>query len=50
MVGVALDDSEGDVAETVCKLQATIDAMEKQRADDRKLLVDNARRIDMVEA
>ena len=38
------------VAETIRKLQLQIDNLEKQRADDRKWLVENARRIDAMEA
>ena len=48
--GARRDDWEGNVTEAVRKLQATIDAMEKQRAGDRKWLTDNAQRIDMIEA
>ena len=37
-------------AEAIRKLQAIVDAIEKKRADDRKWLIDNARRIDLLEA
>ena len=41
---------ETTVADTIRKLQLQIDNLEKQRADDRKWLVENARRIDAMEA
>ena len=41
--------SEGTAAEVVRRLQAAIDAMDKQRAD-RKWFADNAKRIDKLEA
>ena len=40
----------GPVADAVKKLEDVIKAMEKQRADDRKWLLDNARRLDQMEA
>ena len=39
----------GDLRETVRKLQNIIDNRERQRADDRKWVADNARRIDQIE-
>ena len=38
------------MADAVKKLEDVIKAMEKQRADDRKWLLDNARRLDQMEA
>ena len=42
--------SEGRLTAAIKHLQTTIDQLEKQRADDRKWLMDNARRLDQVEA
>ena len=42
--------SEGRVTAAIKHLQALIDQLEKQRADDQKWIQDNARRLDEVEA
>ena len=42
--------SDGRLTAAIKHLEATIDQLEKQRADDRKWLMDNARRLDQVES